>query len=79
MMLKFTKMSALGNDFIMVDGAQYSTPQIAPHVVALCDRRFGIGADGVIIVHPAVTSSDFRMQIFNADGSEPYTLNAGSV
>lgn len=61
--LAFTKMQGLGNDFIVVDGPlQLSTEEI----VEVCDRRFGIGADGVLVV----TNLDpLRMEYWNADGS----------
>lgn len=59
----FTKMQGLGNDFIVVDGpVEFSAEEIAQ----LCDRRFGIGADGLL----AATSGDpVRMEYWNADGS----------
>lgn len=61
--IQFTKMQGLGNDFIVVDGpVSFTTEEIA----GLCDRRFGIGADGVL----AVTRLDpVRMEYWNADGS----------
>ncbi len=71
MELTFWKYQGTGNDFVMVDGRtthweQYlSTTQIR----FLCDRRFGIGADGLIILAPAA-QADFRMVYFNADGNE---------
>ena len=71
MQLNFTKMTALGNDFIMVDGTSYSVDEIAPLATQLCDRHFGIGADGVIFVLPAETQlAQSRMRIFNSDGTE---------
>ena len=61
--VSFTKMQGLGNDFVLLDGPlQLSTDEIAE----LCERRFGIGADGVLIV----TNTDpVRMEYWNADGS----------
>lgn len=71
MELNFTKMSAIGNDFIMVDGNAYSVESLQDHVAFLCDRRFGIGGDGIIFVNPASdTTNDYAMRIFNSDGSE---------
>lgn len=60
---QFTKMQGLGNDFVVLDGpAQLSTDEIRD----LCDRRFGVGADGVLVV----TNGDpIRMEYWNADGS----------
>jgi diaminopimelate epimerase len=65
-MLRFAKYQGLGNDFVVVDHAVS-----AREAVALCDRRFGVGADGVLMVLPAeAKSADARMRILNADGSE---------
>lgn len=63
--MKFSKWSGLGNDFIFV------SPEEAKNIdaVALCNRRFGIGADGVIIISP-LGGNDFSMRIINSDGSE---------
>jgi diaminopimelate epimerase len=68
-MMKFSKWHGLGNDFILVNG--FEETQIDPQRLAapLCDRHFGIGADGLVLVLPS-TKADFRMQIFNSDGSE---------
>ena len=65
--MRFTKMQGLGNDFIVVYGP---APSEATAVcAALCDRHFGVGADGVIFLSPS-DLADCRMRIFNADGSE---------
>ena len=62
--ISFTKMQGLGNDFVVLDGPmQLTTDEIGE----LCDRRFGIGADGVLVV----TNGDpVRMEYWNADGSD---------
>lgn len=67
--LNFTKMHGLGNDFILID-CRDSEPQ-APNDLArkLCNRRFGIGADQLLLLCLS-TAADFRMRIFNPDGSE---------
>jgi len=72
MSLKFVKIHGLGNDFIVVDcTAGVSSDTVLSRVRALCDRHRGIGADGVIcVLPPNVKEADFRMRIFNADGSE---------
>ncbi len=66
--MEFTKMQGAGNDFILVEtnGIQRDWSQVA---VAMCDRHYGIGADGLLLL---LTSDvgDFGMRIFNADGSE---------
>ncbi len=75
--LDFDKYEGLGNDFIVIDAtdAEALTPDDAR---ALCDRHFGIGADGVIVVAPAQTSgADARMRVVNADGSVPEMCGNG--
>ena len=64
----FTKMQGTGNDFVVVNGID-KTLDIQPMVRRFCDRRYGIGADGVIILEPSQVA-DMRMRIFNSDGSE---------
>jgi diaminopimelate epimerase len=75
--MKFVKMEGLANDFILthyVSGENAGAiGKIAP---VLCDRRRGIGADGVILVLPSRTA-DYQMRIFNADGSEPEMCGNG--
>jgi diaminopimelate epimerase len=67
--LPFTKMHGAGNDFIVLDGIRDALPPIEPLAQRLCDRHFGIGADQLLVVR-ASRSADFRMEIFNADGSQ---------
>jgi diaminopimelate epimerase len=67
--LEFTKMHGAGNDFVVLDGIRDSLPPLEPLAAKLCDRHFGIGADQLLVVRPS-RSADFRMQIFNADGSQ---------
>jgi diaminopimelate epimerase len=77
MALPFTKVEGLGNDFVVVDlrpgrpAAGYSGPSPEdPAVVrALCDRRFGVGGDGVLAILPSKIA-DARMRVLNSDGSE---------
>lgn len=66
-MLPFVKTQALGNDFILVeeDRVESDYPELARRI---CDRRLGVGADGLILWRPV--SQSFRMRIFNMDGSE---------
>lgn len=66
--VKFTKMQGTGNDFIVIEPGS-KQPDWAKLAVTICDRHFGIGADGVLLLLPSKTA-DFRMQIFNSDGSE---------
>lgn len=65
--MRFTKMQGLGNDFLMVCGQ--APDDAASRCAALCDRHFGVGADGVIYISPS-DLADCKMRIFNADGSE---------
>jgi diaminopimelate epimerase len=67
--LHFTKMHGAGNDFVVLDGVRDALPPIAPLAARLCDRHLGIGADQLLVVRPS-TSADFRMEIWNADGSQ---------
>jgi diaminopimelate epimerase len=67
--LEFTKMHGAGNDFVVLDGIRDELPPLEPLAARLCDRHFGIGADQLLVVRPS-RSADFRMQIFNADGSQ---------
>ncbi|MHB8078338.1 MAG: diaminopimelate epimerase [Candidatus Krumholzibacteriia bacterium] len=68
--LAFVKMHGAGNDFVMVDGRGLPPARLdAPAIAALCDRRRGIGGDGLIIVDPD-RDLDFAMSYYNADGGE---------
>src|SRR5689334_2082063 len=74
--LPFTKVQGLGNDFVVVDlrpgrPAADATPSPEqPELVrAICDRHFGVGADGVLAILPS-RNGDARMRVLNADGSE---------
>jgi diaminopimelate epimerase len=64
--LAFTKMEGLGNDFVVLEGPRQVT---AEAVAAWCDRRRGIGADGVLVVTPLEGDPVVRMEYWNADGS----------
>jgi diaminopimelate epimerase len=66
--MQFTKLHGTGNDFVVVDGRDADRDWQAL-AEAMCDRHFGIGADGLIVV-AASSRAPVRMRIFNADGSE---------
>eukprot|EP01024_Parvocaulis_polyphysoides_P022896 TRINITY_DN2119_c1_g1_i1.p1 TRINITY_DN2119_c1_g1~~TRINITY_DN2119_c1_g1_i1.p1 ORF type:complete len:348 (-),score=32.99 TRINITY_DN2119_c1_g1_i1:159-1145(-) len=77
-MVKFSKYHGLGNDFILVDNRHQEDPVITQEAaVQICDRNFGIGADGVIFALPSQNGTDFSMRIFNSDGSEPEMCGNG--
>ncbi|CAI0471717.1 unnamed protein product [Linum tenue] len=76
--LHFVKYHGLGNDFILVDNRGSTEPRISPEQAKkLCDRNFGIGADGVIFALPGTNDTDYTMRIFNSDGSEPEMCGNG--
>src|SRR5262245_50721622 len=69
--MRFAKLQALGNDFLVVEAGEL--PDGAPFervAVALCDRHYGAGADGLVVVAPGRGEADCDSRIFNADGSE---------
>lgn len=67
--MKFTKMHGLGNDFVLFDSISYDV-DIPPHLINhICDRHYGIGSDGVILLEHS-DIADFAMRFFNPDGSE---------
>ncbi|MEO0316881.1 MAG: hypothetical protein RL404_558 [Pseudomonadota bacterium] len=71
MKLKFTKMHGAGNDFIVIDAINQQVNLSAEQWQRLADRRFGIGADQILVVErPSGQDIDFRYRIFNADGGE---------
>ena len=80
--LQFSKYQGLGNDFLILDGRLSPRDQddlgLTPErIQRLCERRFGVGADGVILALPARGEGELRMRIFNADGSEPEMCGNG--
>ena len=68
-LIKFTKMHGLGNDFVMLDCRKQKIDGLAKKTKIICDRHFGIGCDQIIVILPS-KKADYRMQMFNADGSE---------
>ncbi|MFC0205428.1 diaminopimelate epimerase [Novosphingobium soli] len=70
MRIEFTKMHGLGNDFVVLDARERPLPPMdAAFAAALAERHTGIGCDQLIVLEPSELA-DFRMRIFNADGSE---------
>ncbi|WP_281647757.1 diaminopimelate epimerase [Parendozoicomonas sp. Alg238-R29] len=71
MLLKFTKMHGLGNDFMVIDGVTQNVRLHPEKIRELSDRNFGVGFDQLLLVEPpSDPDMDFRYRIFNADGSE---------
>jgi len=79
MKLKFTKMHGAGNDFIVIDAINQQVDFSAEQWRRLADRRFGIGADQILVVErPDTEGVDFRYRIFNNDGGEVEQCGNGS-
>ncbi len=69
-MISFTKMHGLGNDFVMMNGFGRSGKTDFPELAkTMCDRRFGVGSDGLIVAEPG-DAVEFKMRMWNPDGSE---------
>ncbi len=69
MLDEFVKSHGLGNDYVVLDQAQLSSPLTPEAVRTICDYHFGVGSDGILLVVPG-TEADFGVRIFNPDGSE---------
>ena len=67
--MKFTKMHGIGNDYVYVNCFEESVKNPAEVSKFVSDRHFGIGSDGLILISPSA-KADFRMNIYNADGSQ---------
>lgn len=68
-MMHFTKMNGLGNDFIVVYGEAALPDNVSVLAIAMCNRYFGIGADGLVYILPS-ERANYRMRIINSDGTE---------
>ena len=77
--VKFTKMNGLGNDFVILDYKEFQDTKISPDKLAiqLCDRNFGIGADGLIIVNPETNKADISWIFYNSDGTSAQMCGNG--
>lgn len=67
--IEFTKMHAAGNDYIYVYGQDFHGSDASKVAEFWCDRHKGIGADGIVLINPS-HKADFKMEMFNADGSQ---------
>ncbi len=68
-MYKFTKMEGLGNDYVYMDAINQTIENVSELAIRVSDRHFGIGSDGLILICKS-DIADFRMRMFNSDGSE---------
>lgn len=75
--IKFVKMHGIGNDYIYIDCTQNLLNDPGKLSREMSDRHFGVGGDGIILILPSDVA-DFRMRIFNADGSEARMCGNGS-
>lgn len=67
--MRFTKMHGAGNDYVYINGMAEAVAAPEKLAVRMSDRHFGIGSDGLVLILPS-ERADFRMRMFNADGSE---------
>lgn len=74
--MKFTKMQGCGNDYIYINGMEEIVENKKETVIALSDRHFGIGGDGVIFINSSEIA-DFEMEMYNADGSRSQMCGNG--
>lgn len=78
MLIQFSKMHGLGNDFVVIDAIHQTVSLSVEQIRQLADRHFGIGCDQLLLVKPAQGDADFRYEIFNADGSEVHQCGNGA-
>jgi len=78
MKLSFTKMTGAGNDFVVLDNRDLALKLSGEQIARLCDRHFGVGADGLLAVEPGVDGADFRMRYYNSDGGEAEMCGNGA-
>lgn len=67
--IRFTKMHGIGNDYIYIDCMKSEPDRIPELAIEMSDRHFGVGGDGIVLICPSEVA-DFRMRMFNNDGSE---------
>lgn len=72
--IKFWKMSGAGNDFVLLTGGRLNTAALTKLAVKLCDRKLGVGADGLLCVNKGAADS-VSLRYFNSDGSEAFCGN----
>jgi diaminopimelate epimerase len=68
--IRFVKGHGLGNDYLVMERQDLPGPLTPAQVARICDRNWGIGSDGILLLVPPWTGADFGLRIFNPDGSE---------
>src|SRR5580658_10336738 len=77
--LPFVKMTGAGNDFVVIDNRALNHDLSTEKIAWLCDRHFGVGADGLLAVEPSDHgTADFRMRYYNSDGGEAEMCGNGA-
>jgi diaminopimelate epimerase len=74
--MNFIKLQATGNDFVLIDGRRVKQRDWSALAKAMCDRHFGVGSDGLLLILPS-KKADFYMRMFNPDGSEAEACGNG--
>ncbi len=69
-------MSGAGNDFVVIDNRDSSISLTTEQIGRICDRYFGVGADGILLIEPEKNGADFNMRFYNPDGSDTMCGNA---
>lgn len=68
--MRFFKYQALGNDYIVIPGADLTTELSTAQIIRICDRHYGVGSDGILFGPLPSNEADFALRLFNPDGSE---------
>jgi diaminopimelate epimerase len=68
--MQFTKYQALGNDYLVIQPGELGEIPLPEDIHCICDRHFGVGADGILFGPLAIPDCGFGLRIFNPDGSE---------
>ena len=69
-MIPFAKGHGLGNDYIVINAADLPAALTTPQITRICDRNWGVGSDGILLLTPPWDGADFGLRILNPDGSE---------